>query len=235
MNFLDVNPEGLIERTSALFAEDVGKDPEPLDLVFWRQAHLMGLYLPIEKSLMRGRALELPLDLHDAEAQSYLKERAWWVTEELIEAQWGCWEKNTDKVVEELADALHFQTELCISAGGTSAHFPPPPRKWPYLIKSAETSNVQHPMNLRHYIMAIMEELGIGMWHFRNKAWKQTQALTDIKTFRECMSRAQRGIIDLLGLYGLAGQNSTLGTLDFAVIAYLRKSEVNLWRIKTQY
>ena len=228
MNFLNINPEGLLERTAADFESEIGKTPDPIELVFWRQEHLMELYQPIEKSLLRGRVPDLPLDLHDAIAQSFLKERAWWVTEELIEAQWGCWENNSDKVLEELADALHFQTELCISAECAYVYPHSRPRHWPH---TRGHCRVSQPREFRQFIMAIMEELGIGMWQFRNKAWKQTQVLTDIGTFQLCMMRAQRGIVDLMGWWAPPGTDR----IEFAVTTYLRKSEVNLWRIKTKY
>lgn len=188
----------------------------------------MEYYRRINADLLGCRAPPLQYDLHSAETQSWFKEMAWWTTEELIEAQWGCWEENTDKVLEELADALHFQTELCISVGCPVRLHHRLPRHWPI---TANFRAIQRPFAFRQFTMAILEELGMGMWLFRNKAWKQTQALTDIPEFRACMMRTHRGLLDLMGFWG----DPQVDRLRFAVTTYLRKSEVNLWRIKTQY
>ena len=172
----------------------------------------MGLALPI-----------YPLKLHDARDQYHLKQSAWWVTEELIEAQWGMWEGNLDKTIEELADALHFQVEMCIITGIKPVFKKSLPRNWGQVTAPFNT-----PAVFRRAIMGILEELGMGMWQLRNKAWKQTQVLTDTDAFQACMVRAMWGILEIMSLPPYNG-------LVDAVTTYLRKSEVNLWRIKTQY
>lgn len=222
MNFKDIDPEGLLVNTRRMMRQKSGYRPSLLEMIFIRQGELMELYRPIEERILGEELPHPPLSLHSAKHQAWLKQRAWWVTEELIEAQWGCWEINPDKLIEELADALHFQTELCILAGVSPKYTPALPRMWP----AGELE--MNPLVLRHYTMAVLEELGIGLWQFRNKAWKQTQVLTDIDVFTKCMERAHWGIVELLGL-------AANTDLEGSVTLYLCKSEVNLWRIYTQY
>jgi NTP pyrophosphatase (non-canonical NTP hydrolase) len=102
-------------------------DDDWLASIFAGQRELMEKYHEIEKR--NGATVIDPLDfgrLDSRDVQARIKHLAYCVVEELAEAT-GClknkpWKTtmvktNVDHFYEELADALHFYVELCITAG----------------------------------------------------------------------------------------------------------------------
>jgi len=217
MNFEDVPTEGLME-----FAESHYETRSALGVIFGRQSELLEKYHRIEEDIL-SRPISLPPNLHDARGQDLLKQRAWWVTEELAEAV-DAFLDSKEKTVEELADALHFYTELMILArvdwrdiDGSEG-----PRNYPYKCDLPPRAC----FSLR--TMAIIRELGMGMWQLRNKPWKQSQVLTDKPQLRRRLTAGYIGLLVLLE--GLLG-----GNINDVALIYLRKSEVNKFRIESKY
>jgi len=227
MNFEDFDGEEALNEAREKYG-DVG----PIELIFCRQLELIKKYQKIEEEII-GIHLStdsLVANLDHARDQHLLKARAWWITEELMEALSALYEYNDPKYLEELVDALHFATELCILSG-----------IGPIDIEQSEVETTNHteivcndfPMidSLSDIVVEIAEivrSLGMTMWQLRNKPWKQTQIPTDQSSFEEGLIQTYRLLLDLIKC-SMGGE-----LIDVAVI-YLRKSLVNKFRIRSKY
>lgn len=231
MNIEDVPVEGLFEKAAAQYGTK-----HPIRIIFARQIELIESYLKIEDRLKGERLWDMPVDLHSFEGQAALKERAWWFTEEIGEALDALVNQGAKslKFGEEIGDALHFLTELCLMAGISEddviysfgetfdwGGFAPPAlgfkgseagRKGLAVLTAAKT----------------LTDLAIGMWQLRNKSWKQTQVQTDIPRFRAHVLDAYDSTL----MFARVARRSNLREI---CELYLRKSEVNLFRIRSRY
>jgi len=97
-----------------------------LEMMFETQMELIEKYMEIEKMP------PLPVSVHTAEGQKWLKDFAWRITEELGEAMnclknkpWKQTQMPTDEdhFWEEMADAVHFLIELFIIGGMSAEDF----------------------------------------------------------------------------------------------------------------
>jgi dimeric dUTPase (all-alpha-NTP-PPase superfamily) len=80
---------------------------------------------------------------------------------------------------------------------------------------------------VEEYAMAFIKRLGLTANCLKNKPWKQSHMLTDVKKFRSCLNNAFLAFIDLCKV---AGFNST-GLYNM----YIRKNEVNKFRQGSGY
>jgi len=110
--------------------------------------------------------------------------------------------------LEEVTDALHFMTELCIIAGYTWEDF-------------------DVPVNYNAREMDCVYQLGLAMNCLKNKPWKQTQMLTDRPKFKKYL---QKAYARLIGIYFTAGYN-----MDKVYVLYFKKNAVNQFRQRSKY
>ena len=227
MNIEDISGEELWPKAVEFYGTD-----NPLEIVFARQRELMEKYLVIEAEILGEELVVIPVDIHSARGQRALKERAWWVTEELVEALDALGEDNTIKFFEELSDCIHFITELWILTG---IH-PSAIWYWDSLLGSIDCPSVRKdrkkgplsPTQTRYAVTDIIVSLGRAMWQLRNKSWKKSQVLTDLPRFT-------RHLVDTYDkLMGLLYYGYDL-TLKEICLLYLKKSEVNLFRQRSNY
>lgn len=234
MNISDVKVAGLFEKAAAQY-----EMTDPISIIFARQRELIESYVAIEASIKGKDAphtWDLPVSLHSFEGQAALKERAWWFTEEIGEALDALVSQGTEslKFGEEVGDALHFLTELClmadISAIDLHNAFWEEPFDWRGFWPGLYSVNQGWDPRLELITLAakIITDLAMGMWQLRNKSWKQTQVFTDVPRFR-------RHVIDAYHDTLVFAQLSHRGGLRGACELYLRKSEVNLFRIRSRY
>lgn len=119
--------------------------------------------------------------------------------------------KETDEFyhyLEEVTDALHFMTELCIIAG--------------YNYKDFEI-----PINYNAREMDCIYRLGLAMNCLKNKPWKQTQMLTDRLKFKKYIQQAYSRLI---GIFFTAGYK-----MEDVYIIYFKKNAVNQFRQRSKY
>jgi len=223
MNISDVPVEGLLEACYEHYGVD-----SPIAVIFARQSELIEKYHPIEVEVLGRTVPKRPFDLHDPVCQEALKARAWWFTEEIGEAFDALHEANQTKFLEEFSDALHFITELLIFAevDPNRVHLSIMPKDWGVDMVEGVAGWEHVALKLRAF--AIIGELAMGMWQLRNKPWKRSQVLTDIEHFQ------QRLVIAYSGFLALMIKHCNMDLEDIAVL-YLRKSEVNRFRIRTHY
>ena len=227
MNITDVDASELWLKSVELYGTD-----NPMEIIFGRQQELMEKYLVIEAEILDEELIVIPVDIHSARGQRALKERAWWATEELVEALDALTEHNNIKFLEEMSDSIHFITELWILTG---IH-PDVIECWNGLpdwfgcpgVGQARKKNPHSPVWTRYKITDIIINLGRAMWQLRNKSWKRSQVLTDLPRFTHNLVEVYDRLIALLHYdYGL--------TLEEICLLYLRKSEVNFFRQRSNY
>lgn len=204
-----------------------------LELIFEKQHSLAQKYNQIEISQGVGYGIlgDKKFNLNEIRSQCLLKDMAWRVTEEICEAN-ECVHvvtrvvQNRDHFLEELADALHFLTELCLTAGvgpwdiamdvyvdGVHKDL------WASLFNEPDFDRSNNPFNT-------ILHLGLAMNCLKQKPWKQTHIMTDGKKFKVHLIDAYRAF----GKY-LACHSDPEEMYDY----YFRKNKVNQFRQKSHY
>lgn len=184
-----------------------------LDDIFTKQLGVMHKYAEIE-----GMP-EWPLNVNTRVGQKWFKDFLWRVTEEIAESYEAYQANDSIHTIEELADALHFFTELCILAGFDS--------KWAatkiteMVPISADKENVMPAYLNAHYWLGMVGNT------LKNKPWKQTEMLTDEVKFEEMLSNSFKALIDVFQANGAGFE--TIHSY------YTRKNQVNQFRQKSQY
>jgi len=219
MNILDIKVEDL-----GITGED------KLDQIFKRQLELMQKYHDIEKSSGLIITEDVPVDLHDSRGQARLKDFAWRITEELGEAleAFRVHRDIREHYDEEIADALHFLVEFTILAGVTADRFQLGGQdKLDDLFNAnwAATSRVYS--SLCRDVGRTVEALAVACNCLKNKPWKSTMILTDVEYF---ITRVKVVWCRFAELCQRSGLNS-----DKIFDLYFRKSEVNKFRIRSDY
>lgn len=150
----------------------------------------------------------VPANLHDKYDQLRLKDFAQRVMEELAEAASA---NSKVHLKEELADALHFMTELAILADVKP--------------ELGGTTKVSIPFDILAWQFATTLFMGCNC--LKNKPWKVTHMLTDEPRYREYINQAFRELWILLLSY--------LGPEEEIYDYYYRKNQVNQFRVASAY
>lgn len=222
VNINDVNVEELWSTATKLY-----KTQRPLKIIFARQQELMEKYSKTEAEIMCEGVLTVPVDIHSARGQRALKARAWWFTEELVEALDALGEEDHSKFLEEISDSIHFLTELWILTDlpiWTIEAWDEPP----FIDVYRKIPCDFDPDRIRLKVLDIIVNLGRAMWQLRNKPWKKTQVLTDLPQFSGRLKDTYDSLINLL--HYDCGLN-----MQEICLLYLRKSEVNRFRQRSNY
>jgi hypothetical protein len=156
------------------------------------------------------------------DAQVWIKDFLWRITEELgetLEARDEAivnFTENYDKIREELADTLHFIAGLSIISDTTTEFI------------RAFIDYYKTPANYSQPEVAMIMRLGQVGNTLKMKPWKQTDVPTDVPRFRRAMYDMLRAFLDV---------TNHIGVMDMAQVFdfYWRKSEVNLFRIRSKY
>lgn len=213
--------------------EETTVDGDRLELIFEKQESLKEKYHHIEEAqgvgygLIKGRKF----NINEIKSQCLLKDMAWRVVEEITEATVCHPERERQHFLEELADALHFLTELCIVAGigpydiaidiyeemvkGDDDDLD----MWSALFYTPNNIASSNPYNT-------VQHLGLAMNCLKQKPWKQTHILTDEKRFRQHIIDAFRAFCKYLTVYSGAKE-----MYDF----YFKKNKVNQFRQESNY
>lgn len=205
---------------------------DKLQAIFTRQKSLMGKYHDIELKSGLLQTEDCPVNLDDKRGQARIKDFSWRVTEELGEALDA--RSNKDHYQEELIDGLHFLTELTVLAGKDYDTILPKGVA-PYredhledLVENAlEVIDRYGQSSLELYVAKFIENLGMMCNCLKNKPWKQSMMKTDREAFYSRLSEVWVIYITILVVSGMTAQ-------DIAD-TYLKKSQVNKFRIRSAY
>ena len=204
---------------------------DKLQAIFTRQKSLMDKYHDIELKSGLMQTEDCPVNLDDKRGQARIKDFSWRVTEELGEALDA--KATKDHYQEELIDGLHFLTELTILAGkdyhnllpeGTALYSKD---RLEDLVENAKECISQNGDNLNYWVSKFIENLGMMCNCLKNKPWKQSMMKTDRNAFYDRLAGVWVLYITLLVVSGM--------NADSIVTTYLKKSQVNKFRIRSAY
>lgn len=204
---------------------------DKLQAIFTRQKSLMDKYHDIELKSGLMQTEDCPVNLDDKRGQARIKDFSWRVTEELGEALDA--KATKDHYQEELIDGLHFLTELTILAGkdyhnllpgGTALYSKD---RLEDLVENAKECISQNGDNLNYWVSKFIENLGMMCNCLKNKPWKQSMMKTDRNSFYGRLAEVWVLYITLLVVSGMDA--------DSIVTTYLKKSQVNKFRIRSAY
>lgn len=204
---------------------------DKLQAIFTRQKSLMDKYHDIELRSGLLQTGDCPVNLDDKRGQARIKDFSWRVTEELGEALDA---KDTkDHYQEELIDGLHFLTELTILAGKDYHNILPEGTALYHndrledLVENARECISQNGDNLNYWVSKFIENLGMMCNCLKNKPWKQSMMKTDQNAFYGRLAEVWVLYITLLVVSGMDA--------DSIAITYLKKSQVNQFRQRSNY
>jgi len=213
--------------THALDEEITG---DRLQAIFDRQRELMVKYHPIESLSGLCQTEDNPLNLNCKKSQARIKDFAWRITEELGEAIDALEHTGiSEHFKEELVDGLHFLTELTLLCGWDHDDILDiyPREGYDYLdLLLSQTNGIKGYWN-GMYVQEFIQELGMMCNTLKNKPWKQSQMLTDVKAFEEQLSKVW---IKYFTFFKAANMPAE----DIANV-YLKKSQVNAFRQGSKY
>ena len=204
---------------------------DKLQAIFTRQKSMMDKYHDIELKSGLMQTEDCPVNLDDKRGQARIKDFSWRVTEELGEALDA--KATKDHYQEELIDGLHFLTELTILAGkdyhnllpeGTALYSKD---RLEDLVENAKECISQNGDNLNYWVSKFIENLGMMCNCLKNKPWKQSMMKTDRNAFYGRLAEVWVLYITLLVVSGMDA--------DSIVTTYLKKSQVNKFRIRSAY
>ena len=204
---------------------------DKLQAIFTRQKSLMNKYHDIELKSGLMQTEDCPVNLDDRRGQARIKDFSWRVTEELGEALDA--KATKDHYQEELIDGLHFLTELTILAGKDYHNLPPygtalySKDRLENLVENAKECISQNGDNLNYWVSKFIENLGMMCNCLKNKPWKQSMMKTDRNAFYRRLAEVWVLYITLLVVSGMDA--------DSIVTTYLKKSQVNKFRIRSAY
>lgn len=215
--------------THAVSEEVIG---DKLVAMFNRQKELMEKYHDIENrsGLMQTEAC--PVNLDSKAGQARIKDFSWRVTEEVGEALDALYGDNDlEHYEEELVDGLHFLTELTILAG-----FEPQDIANIVVGEVKEGSDLLDTLcnkveggnkRIPDAITNLVRRLGMMCNTLKNKPWKQSHMRTDREMFKKRLGEVWETYILILV--------NSLGTSENIIDIYLKKSQVNKFRQRSNY
>lgn len=205
---------------------------DKLEAIFNRQKELMGKYHDIEKRSGLLQTEDCPVNLDDKRGQARLKDFAWRITEEVgeaLDALLG--DDDMEHFNEELVDGLHFLTELTILAGFEAKEVAS------LVVKSKRPTEDSLDVICKHVcskeynlpwdVTILIRNLGMLCNTLKNKPWKQSHMKTDKEAFKEKLGEVWGEYIHILV--------SSLGTAEEIADVYLKKSQVNKFRQRSNY
>ena len=204
---------------------------DKLQAIFTHQKSLMDKYHDIELKSGLLQTEDCPVNLDDKRGQARIKDFSWRVTEELGEALDA--KATKDHYQEELIDGLHFLTELTILAGQDYHNILPTGTALYHndrledLVENARECRSRNGDNLNYWVSKFIENLGMMCNCLKNKPWKQSMMKTDRNAFYGRLAEVWVLYITLLVVSGMDA--------DSIAITYLKKSQVNKFRIRSAY
>lgn len=197
--------------------------PRMFEYIFMRQHELAEKYIPIEDKNGLRWTTDYPVEVDSGKGQAQLKDMAWRTVEEAAESfeSIDITKDSIDHHKEELADGLHFITELLLLVGLSYKDIE--------LAINSDIKNLKESANLftkSELFVQMVVQLGIAMNNLKMKPWKQTPMQTDIKKLHEDLIKAYVAYIKLM-----LKAMEPLEILKF----YFSKSDVNQFRIRSKY
>ena len=192
--------------------------------IFDRQKELMAKYHDIELKSGLLQTEECPVNLNDKKGQARLKDFAWRVMEELGEALDADYDDDVIHFKEELVDGLHFLTEMAILSGFDYNTFvEDEDDTYKLFFESGQVTS----QALSYRVTKFVRMMGMTCNCLKNKPWKQSQMITDVKHFRDMFVKATAAYISIMAY--------VFNDYEELSDTYFKKSQVNKFRQRTNY
>lgn len=197
---------------------------ESLRAIFDRQKELMEKYHDIEFKSGLMQTEDCPVNLDDKRGQARIKDFAWRITEEVGEALDAITNESGESALlhfhEELVDGLHFLTEMTILTGYDLPEYTT-------LKDLIEEGSYRDCYTLNDLVSDHVMYLGMMCNCLKNKPWKQSMMKTNKENFYKHLKLVWSNYIAILTSQDLTEEEIT----DL----YLRKSQVNQFRVRSHY
>ena len=197
---------------------------ESLRAIFDRQKELMEKYHDIEFKSGLMQTEDCPVNLDDKRGQARIKDFAWRITEEIGEALDAIENESGESALlhfhEELVDGLHFLTEMTILTGYDLPEYTT-------LKDLIEEGSYRDCYTLNDLVSDHVMYLGMMCNCLKNKPWKQSMMKTNKENFYKHLKLVWSNYVAILTSQDLTEEEIT----DL----YLRKSQVNQFRIRSNY
>ena len=197
---------------------------ESLRAIFDRQKELMEKYHDIEFKSGLMQTEDCPVNLDDKRGQARIKDFAWRITEEIGEALDAIENESGESALlhfhEELVDGLHFLTEMTILTGYDLPEYTT-------LKDLIEEGTYRDCYSLNDLVSDHVMYLGMMCNCLKNKPWKQSMMKTNKENFYKHLKLVWSNYIAILTSQDLTEEEIT----DL----YLRKSQVNQFRVRSNY
>lgn len=197
---------------------------ESLRAIFDRQKELMEKYHDIEFKSGLMQTEDCPVNLDDKRGQARIKDFAWRITEEIGEALDAIENESGESALlhfhEELVDGLHFLTEMTILTGYDLPEYTT-------LKDLIEEDSYRDCYTLNDLVSDHVMYLGMMCNCLKNKPWKQSMMKTNKENFYKHLKLVWSNYVAILTSQDLTEEEIT----DL----YLRKSQVNQFRIRSNY
>lgn len=197
---------------------------ESLRAIFDRQKELMEKYHDIEFRSGLMQTEDCPVNLDDKRGQARIKDFAWRITEEIGEALDAIENESGESALlhfhEELVDGLHFLTEMTILTGYDLPEYTT-------LKDLIEEGSYRDCYTLNDLVSDHVMYLGMMCNCLKNKPWKQSMMKTNKENFYKHLKLVWSNYIAILTSQDLTEEEIT----DL----YLRKSQVNQFRVRSNY
>ena len=197
---------------------------ESLRAIFDRQKELMKKYHDIEFKSGLMQTEDCPVNLDDKKGQARIKDFAWRITEEIGEALDAIENESGESALlhfhEELVDGLHFLTEMTILTGYDLPEYTT-------LKDLIEEGTYRDSYTLNDLVSDHVMYLGMMCNCLKNKPWKQSMMKTNKENFYKHLKLVWSNYVAILTSQDLTEEEIT----DL----YLRKSQVNQFRVRSNY
>lgn len=197
---------------------------ESLRAIFDRQKELMEKYHDIEFKSGLMQTEDCPVNLDDKRGQARIKDFSWRITEEVGEALDAIENESGESALlhfhEELVDGLHFLTEMTILTGYDLPEYTT-------LKDLIEEGSYRDCYTLNDLVSDHVMYLGMMCNCLKNKPWKQSMMRTNKENFYKHLKLVWSNYIAILTSQDLTEEEIT----DL----YLRKSQVNQFRVRSNY
>lgn len=197
---------------------------ESLRAIFDRQKELMEKYHDIEFKSGLMQTEDCPVNLDDKRGQARIKDFAWRITEEIGEALDAIENESGESALlhfhEELVDGLHFLTEMTILTGYDLPEYTT-------LKDLIEEGSYRDCYTLNDLVSDHVMYLGMMCNCLKNKPWKQSMMKTNKENFYKHLKLVWSNYIAILTSQDLTEEEIT----DL----YLKKSQVNQFRVRSHY
>lgn len=197
---------------------------ESLRAIFDRQKELMEKYHDIEFKSGLMQTEDCPVNLDDKRGQARIKDFSWRITEEVGEALDAIENESGESALlhfhEELVDGLHFLTEMTILTGYDLPEYTT-------LKDLIEEGSYRDSYTLNDLVSDHVMYLGMMCNCLKNKPWKQSMMKTNKENFYKHLKLVWSNYVAILTSQDLTEEEIT----DL----YLRKSQVNQFRVRSNY